>query len=97
MMKLPVCPHCKAKYYYKDVVKCVNAKTQVCHNCKKEFMVKTLKGKVIYFLVVAVILVALNIIMFQVFNYFNFLISFIITFFLFILSFLFLPFTVRFK
>ena len=37
MFKLPVCPHCKTVYSYKEVKNNNKKKTIICYHCKKEF------------------------------------------------------------
>ncbi|MGN1432714.1 MAG: TIGR04104 family putative zinc finger protein [Ruminococcus sp.] len=54
MFKLPVCPHCKTIYRYKDVKKELNKKESTCYHCGKKF--KTSKKKIlILFLIIAFI------------------------------------------
>lgn len=60
MFRLPVCPHCKTVYYYKEVIK-NKEKICTCYNCKGKFKQSKVKGYLILFLIIAVITVAVNI------------------------------------
>ena len=54
MFKLPVCPHCKTIYRYKDVKKEEVKKECTCYHCGKKFRVS--KNKIlILFLIIALI------------------------------------------
>lgn len=54
MFKLPVCPHCKTIYRYKDVKKEAVKKEFKCYNCGKKFRVSK-KKILILFLIIALI------------------------------------------
>lgn len=54
MFKLPVCPHCKTIYRYKDVKKEAVKKECKCYNCGKKFRVSK-KKILILFLIIALI------------------------------------------
>lgn len=57
MFKLPVCPHCKTVYRYKDTVNAIKEKDNVCYHCHKKFKAKIFP----YILVEAILLIALSI------------------------------------
>ena len=54
MFKLPVCPHCKTIYRYKDVKKESVKKECTCYHCGKKFRVSK-KKILILFLIIALI------------------------------------------
>lgn len=54
MFKLPVCPHCKTIYRYKDVKKEEVKKECTCYHCGKKFRVSK-KKILILFLIIALI------------------------------------------
>lgn len=54
MLKLPVCPHCKTIYRYKDVKKEAVKKECTCYHCGKKFRVSK-KKILILFLIIALI------------------------------------------
>lgn len=57
MFKLPVCPHCKTVYRYKDTVNAIKQRDNECYHCHKKFKAKIFP----YVLVEALILIALSI------------------------------------
>lgn len=54
MFKLPVCPHCRTIYRYKDVKKESGKKECTCYHCGKKFRVSK-KKILILFLIIALI------------------------------------------
>ena len=54
MFKLPVCPHCKTIFRYKDVKKEAVKKECTCYHCGKKFRVSK-KKILILFLIIALI------------------------------------------
>lgn len=60
MFKLPVCPHCKTIYRYKDVKKEEVKKECTCYHCGKKFRVSK-KKILILFLIIALITVIFDI------------------------------------
>lgn len=54
MFKLPVCPHCKTIYRYKDVNRLLYKKSAKCYRCGKSFRVSR-KKFLILFLIIALI------------------------------------------
>lgn len=54
MFKLPVCPHCKTIFKYKDVKKEAVKKECTCYHCGKKFRVSK-KKILILFLIIALI------------------------------------------
>lgn len=97
LLKLPLCPYCKAIYRYDDVKKTTHEKTVECHNCKKKFSVSYIKGRVIILSVAAVLLVILNIIMMNIIDSITIWACLITTVIFISITVLLFPFTVRFK
>lgn len=54
MFKLPVCPHCRTIYRYKDVKKELGKKESKCYHCGKKFRISK-KKILILFLIIALI------------------------------------------
>lgn len=61
MFKLPVCPHCKTVYGYKEVNENKKKKVIKCYHCKKEFH-NSRTGIAVLAAIVLVIAIVLNII-----------------------------------
>lgn len=60
MLKLPVCPYCKTIYSNKDVKQISKQKEEICYHCKNKFQVSYIKGRIIYFTFVILVLVLIN-------------------------------------
>lgn len=97
MLKLPVCPYCKAIYRYGDIKNLKKKKECVCHNCKRKFEVSYLKGRIIILSVVAVLLIAINLLMFNFLDSITITGCLILTATFITVTFLLFPFTVRFR
>lgn len=54
MFKLPICPHCKTIFRYKDVNRLLYKKNVECYHCGKKFRVSR-KKFFILFLIIALI------------------------------------------
>lgn len=96
LLKLPICPHCKAVYRYNEVNNMCKYKNIECRNCQKPFTVYKAKGRAILSAIVAVILIILDILLVH-FCEFNLIGIIIFTAVCLALAMLLLPFTVRFK
>lgn len=68
MLKLPVCPYCKAVYHYKEVKILSRYEYLECRHCDKVFEVESKKNKIIYFSIVCVLLILLNLLLLQIIN-----------------------------
>lgn len=97
LLKLPVCPYCKAIYRYDDVRKKTHDSTIKCHNCNRNFKVSYVKGRVILLLAAAVLLIAINVLMFNFINGVTLLGCLIFTAVFISLAVLLFPYTVRYK
>ena len=47
MFRLPVCPHCRTVYHYRDTVKAVQKKENRCYHCEQGFRAKLFPGVLI--------------------------------------------------
>lgn len=63
MPKYQVCPYCKVKYGYKDIV-LMKGKIQECRKCKRRFEAKK-KYKAIPVVIACVLMLAVNLIFFS--------------------------------
>ena len=61
MFKLPVCPHCKTVYRYKEVKENNKKKIIECYHCKKEFHNSRI-GIAVLAVIICVIAVLINIV-----------------------------------
>lgn len=60
MFRLPVCPHCKTVFHYRDVWKIKNKKTEKCYHCGKSFKVSRV-GYLVLLLIVVLLSVVVNV------------------------------------
>ncbi|MCI1966628.1 MAG: hypothetical protein LKJ17_10935 [Oscillospiraceae bacterium] len=60
MLKLPLCPYCGARFFYREIRKARHGTNGVCPHCGKTFRVYGRAGKMILYLISAVLLVGLN-------------------------------------
>ncbi|MBR2175864.1 MAG: hypothetical protein IJ861_02820 [Clostridia bacterium] len=65
MLKLPVCPHCRAVFTYKEVSG-LSEGSVICYYCGKKFRVRKRAGKAVLMLTVCMILIGADI--FTLFN-----------------------------
>ena len=65
MFKLPVCPHCKVAYSYKEIT-FIKQGTHICYHCNKKFRVIKYRGQFLLMLIVCILLIAANV--FMLFN-----------------------------
>jgi hypothetical protein len=59
MLKLPVCPYCGARFFYRSVKSSAKKKTKMCPYCNKEFIIYK-KFRYLLFLAAFILLVAVN-------------------------------------
>lgn len=97
MFKLPVCPNCKATYYYKDVKKSAKKSCDLCHHCKKEFKVKKFAGFAVLAVLVLIAAVALDVIFLVIMPSFSFLLLFSVAVAFILIGYFMYPFFVSFK
>lgn len=96
MLKLPVCPYCKAVYRYGDVRNLKNKKNERCHHCKRSFRVSVLKGRVVLISCAAALLIVINLLLINIIEGLTILGCFVITAILIAGCLLLFPYTVRF-
>lgn len=97
MLKLPVCPYCNAIYRYKDVKSITHDKVCRCFHCNKKFTVSYKKGRIVILSAVALLLIVLNVLMFNFVSNVSILGCLIISVLFISLAVILFPFTVRFK
>lgn len=97
MLKLPLCPYCKAIYRYGDVKKNTHKKSIKCHNCGKSFEVSYLKGRIIFICIVAALLIVINILLLNFVSGITILACLLITVAVVGIAVLLFPYTVRYK
>lgn len=64
-MKLPLCPHCGARFLYPDVRRHMMQKSGVCPNCKKKYRISR-RGFAIFLPVSLLALFLLNFLLLQI-------------------------------
>lgn len=64
-MKLPLCPHCGARFLYPDVRRRMMQKTGVCPHCKKDYRISR-RGFAFFIPVSLFILFLLNFLLLQI-------------------------------
>lgn len=97
LLKLPLCPYCKAIYRYGDVKKTTHKKSVECHNCKRKFRVSYIKGRIIILSVAAALLIILNMLIMNFLSGATISGCFITTVIFVGITVLLFPFTVRYK
>lgn len=97
MFKLPICPHCKAVYYYKDAVKASKAKKSTCHSCGKEFSVKKKSGFAVLFTIIFITAITVNLILLYTLSFFSAVALLIATVIVILTGILFYPYFITFK
>ncbi len=97
MLKLPLCPYCEAIYRYGEVKAFKNKENIKCRHCGKSFSVSKTKGRIILIIVAAIILIALNILLFNIIKGLTVFGCFVITVAAVSLTVILFPFTTRFK
>lgn len=97
MFRLPVCPHCGTIYRYQDTKNAWKQKENTCYHCHKKFRVKLMP----YVAVEAAILIGLcigfNILMLNHMSKLNLVALFAATLVFLLLSYLLIPFFIRFR
>lgn len=97
MLKLPTCPYCNAIYRYGDVRKRTHQKNVKCYNCERQFRVFYIKGRLIVLLVAIVLMIIINLLIFNFLKGITILGCFVITAVFIGLAILIFPFTVKYK
>lgn len=97
MFKLPICPHCKAVYYYRDTIKTSKTKKSTCHNCGKEFNVKKKAGLAVLFTIIFTAAIIVNLILLYTLSFFSAVALLIATIIVIMTGILFYPYFITFK
>ena len=97
MFRLPVCPHCKTVYHYKDTKKATKEKISVCYHCKKEFKASIFPGIFIIGAIVVALNILVNILLLSRMTGLNLLLLFIVTILFLGLIYILLPFFTTFS
>lgn len=95
--KLPVCPYCHGVYRYGEVRKLSKYKNIQCRNCEKVFIISEKKEKIIYFSVICLLLIAINLLLFYTITGITIYHSLVFTVLFFSVSLIFYPFFIKFK
>lgn len=97
MFKLPICPHCKAVYYYRDTVKTSKTKKSTCHTCGREFTVKKKAGLAVLSAIIITAAIAVNLIILNTLSFFSAVSLLTATVIVILTGFLFYPYFISFK
>lgn len=95
MLHLPSCPHCGTVYRYRDTVKTVKKKENICSHCKKIFTAKT-TYVAIEAAVLIVLCICVNLILLFRMREMSLIALFAVTLVFLLLIFILMPFYVRF-
>lgn len=66
MLKLPLCPYCRARFLYGQVRKSRFRKTGVCPHCGEKFRITSWRGLLALLPSAAVLMVGLNVLLMQI-------------------------------
>lgn len=66
MLKLPLCPHCGARFLYPDVKKIMKAGTDICPNCGKPFRTAGKPQRAVLFAAAALLMIAANCLLLEI-------------------------------
>lgn len=96
-LRLPLCPHCGARFFYTQVKKAKKQDTMICKHCKKQFQISYKKGTVLLIVLAILILIILNMLLLAYFPLTNIVGLFLVTIMGISITYFFIPYTVRFK
>ena len=97
MFRLPVCPHCKTVYHYKDTKRTLKEKNTVCYHCQKPFRATLFPGILIIGGIVLVLSILTNILLLTRMTSLNLIVLFLSTLIYLGLLYLLIPFFISFK
>ena len=97
MFKLPVCPHCGTVYRFRDTVKAVAQKENVCYHCQKKFKAKFFPDILVAAAIAIAASIGMNLLILSRITSFNLFPLFAVTIGLLLLVILVIPFFTRFK
>ncbi len=96
-LRLPLCPHCGARFFYKQVVKAKKQDNMVCKHCKKQFQISYKKGTALLIALAILILIIFNILLLAYFSFTNVIGLFLVAIIGISITYFLIPYTVRFK
>lgn len=96
-LRLPVCPHCGARFFYKQIRRTKGNRQGQCPHCGGKFVIVYKKQRVFLFLGAAAVAVPLNILLLWGIQVKSLLPLFLITLLLVTLAALLTPFVVRYR
>ena len=97
MFRLPVCPHCKTVYHYKETRKAVREKNFVCYHCKKKIRATLIPGIFVLGAIIVTLSILTNLLMLSSMTYLNLILLFVSTFLYLGLLYILIPFFASFK
>lgn len=97
MFRLPVCPHCKTVYRYKDTKKEIKLKQDTCYHCKKEFKASIFPGILVGGGILTALCIVINILLLFRMRELQIWLLFLITLLFILLIYLVIPFFTVFK
>ena len=63
MLRLPLCPYCKARFFYREVAKNRKEGRMECPHCHKTFLIKSRRPRAVLYGAAAVLAVACNVLL----------------------------------
>lgn len=96
-LRLPLCPHCGTRFFYKQVNEGKKLKTMSCPNCKKQFQVQYKKQTALLIIIAILLLIGLNCLLLAVAPFMNIVGLFLVTAVGICITYFLFPYTVRFK
>lgn len=97
MFRLPLCPHCKTVYHYKDTRKTLKKKHCTCYHCKKDFSAGIFPGILVIGGIILILSILTNIFLLSRMKNLNLIELFISTILFLGLLYILIPFFVSFK
>lgn len=97
MFKLPVCPHCKTVYHYRDTKNAVKQKEIECYHCQKKIKAGIFPDILVSGVILLLLCILTNLLMLSRMNTLNLYLLFIVTLLYIMLFILTVPFFVRFR
>lgn len=97
MFRLPLCPHCKTVYSYKETRKMLRQKKCSCYHCKKHFRASVFPGIFVIGGIIVALSILTNLLLLSRMTYLNVILLFVLTLLYLGLLYILLPFFVSFK
>lgn len=96
-LRLPVCPHCGARYFYGQVSRTKGNREGQCPHCGGKYLIVYQKQRILLFLAAAAVAVAFNILLLWGFEVQSLIPLYVSTLLFVIAAFLLVPFAVRYQ